>query len=67
MSAFTAYVGLVLAGYFTKVPCPCGGALKEITWGKHLLFNVCFLATAIFGGALQWSLNKIQRLSFKPR
>jgi len=42
--AFTVYVLLVLTGYFTKVPCSCGGVLKSLSWKNHLIFNMVFLA-----------------------
>jgi putative oxidoreductase len=40
---FTVYVLLVLTGYFTKVPCSCGGVLKSLSWKNHLIFNLVFL------------------------
>jgi len=43
LTAFIAYVFLVLTGYYTKVPCSCGGVLKFLSWKNHLIFNVVFL------------------------
>lgn len=51
MSAFTIYVGLVLAGYLGDVPCACGGVIRNLGWGNHFWFNIFFLATAIYGTA----------------
>ncbi|MGM9475236.1 MauE/DoxX family redox-associated membrane protein [Pedobacter sp. GSP4] len=47
MLAFTAYIALVLSGYFEKVPCSCGGVLKSLGWKPHLIFNLVFTALAI--------------------
>ena len=54
LTAFTAYVLLVLTGYFTKVPCSCGGVLAFLSWKNHLIFNIVFLMINLF------ALYKIQ-------
>ncbi|CAH0280377.1 hypothetical protein SRABI27_03757 [Pedobacter sp. Bi27] len=43
ISAFTAYIILILSGFFNKVPCSCGGVLKFLGWKAHLYFNSFFL------------------------
>ena len=43
MTVFTGYIGLVFFNYFSRVPCSCGGILKNMGWGPHLLFNLLFL------------------------
>lgn len=43
MSLFTGYIVLVLAGYYDRVPCSCGGVLKILGWTAHLWFNSFFL------------------------
>ncbi|NMN37583.1 MauE/DoxX family redox-associated membrane protein [Pedobacter sp. SG918] len=45
--AFTAYIALVLADYFTKAPCSCGGVLKWLGWKSHLIFNLVFTTLTI--------------------
>lgn len=45
--AFTAYISLVLADYFTKAPCSCGGVLKWLGWKSHLIFNLVFTTLTI--------------------
>lgn len=45
--AFTAYIALVLAGYFSKTPCSCGGVLKSLGWKSHLIFNLVFTLLTI--------------------
>jgi uncharacterized membrane protein YphA (DoxX/SURF4 family) len=49
MMAFTAYVGLVLAGFWGKVPCACGGVISTMTWDQHFIFNIFFLSIAAWG------------------
>jgi len=47
ITAFTVYIALILAGYFSKVPCSCGGVLKMLGWKLHLIFNLVFTALTI--------------------
>jgi len=49
MALFTGYIALVLAGFWDRVPCSCGGVLKGMSWGTHLVFNLFFLLIAIAG------------------
>ena len=43
LTIFTLYVILVVVGYFTKMPCSCGGVLEFLSWKAHLVFNILFL------------------------
>ena len=45
--AFTAYIALVLADYFDKAPCSCGGVLKWLGWKSHFIFNLVFTTLTI--------------------
>lgn len=47
ITAFTVYIAFVLAGYFSKVPCSCGGVLKWLGWKAHLVFNLVFTAITL--------------------
>ncbi|WP_316834427.1 MauE/DoxX family redox-associated membrane protein [Pedobacter nutrimenti] len=49
MLAFTGYVGLILIGFFPRVPCSCGGVLKVLGWKSHFVFNLFFTAVAAIG------------------
>ena len=40
---FTGYTVLVVANVFGRIPCPCGGFLKDVSWNAHLIFNLTFL------------------------
>jgi putative oxidoreductase len=46
---FSGYIALVLAGYWQRIPCSCGGVLGRLPWGAHLVFNLFFLAAALSG------------------
>ncbi|MGG9964084.1 MauE/DoxX family redox-associated membrane protein [Ferruginibacter sp. SUN106] len=46
MTIFTAYVGFMLAGDNTKLPCSCGGVMKAMSWKTHLWFNILFTLLA---------------------
>lgn len=49
MLLFTGYIGLVLLGFYNRVPCSCGGVLKEMGWHLHFWFNFYFLGISSLG------------------
>lgn len=49
MLSFSSYVGLVVAGYYKRIPCSCGGVLKSMSWNIHLGFNLFFLLLTYIG------------------
>ncbi|WP_159478006.1 MauE/DoxX family redox-associated membrane protein [Dyadobacter sp. 3J3] len=49
MALFTAYMGLVLLNVFSRVPCSCGGVLRNLDFKTHFLFNFLFLMIAMVG------------------
>lgn len=49
---FTLYAALVLFHFFEYIPCTCGGMIKKLSWGQHLLFTSLFLILSIAGLAL---------------
>jgi len=49
MLLFTGYVGLVLIGYYDRVPCSCGGVLRSLGWGWHFVLNAASLLLATIG------------------
>ncbi len=51
MALFTGYISLVLFGYWTSIPCSCGGVLEHMSWTTHLIFNWCFLIATILAVA----------------
>jgi hypothetical protein len=58
MTLFTAYIGSILLHFFDKVPCSCGGIVKQLSWENHLYFNLFFVAISILG---LWLLRKEQK------
>ena len=61
MGIFTTYTLLVLTGYYDRVPCSCGGVLKEMSWRSHFWFNTIFLNLGILGTFLNLKLLKIKK------
>jgi len=55
MTLFTLYTLVILLHFFSYIPCSCGGVIKKLTWGQHLVFNLFFMALSIFGTILQRS------------
>jgi len=49
LSAFTLYIGVVMTGVFGRIPCSCGGILKNMGYGIHIFFNLFFVAISILG------------------
>ena len=49
MLIFTLYIGLVVIGFFDRVPCNCGGVINSMSFSTHLVFNLFFLFIAILG------------------
>lgn len=49
MSLFTGYMGAVVAGFFEKMPCSCGGVLQQMGFELHLAFNLFFLTITLIG------------------
>ncbi|MCF0075640.1 hypothetical protein LZD49_34530 [Dyadobacter sp. CY261] len=49
MVGFTAYMGLVVADFFGKTPCSCGGVLQQMGFQAHLIFNLFFLTISLIG------------------
>lgn len=58
MFLFTGYIGLVLLGYYDRMPCSCGGVLKEMGWQLHFWFNIFFLAISGLGVWLARSVEQ---------
>ena len=49
MVSFTIYISITMTGIFGRIPCSCGGILKQMSYTTHLLFNLCFIILAIIG------------------
>jgi hypothetical protein len=46
-----SFSGYIFLEFYTqpKMPCTCGGFLKSMTWGEHLIFNSLLIFFAILG------------------
>lgn len=68
MCLFTGYIAYMIL-FTPKLPCSCGGVLKQMTWKQHLPFNICFTVLAAAGLWL-YQKNKffiaIDRISRTP-
>lgn len=53
LTLFTGYIILVKLNYYGTIPCSCGGVLKDLTWTKHLFFNLFFMGINIVGILLE--------------
>lgn len=49
MTLFTIYTAVVLLHFFSRVPCGCGGVIRDLTWEQHLLLNVAFVIISLAG------------------
>lgn len=47
LTLFCGYIGFL---YLTqpKLPCACGGPISGLKWWQHLLFNLSFIAIAVW-------------------
>ena len=58
MVLYTIYAGSILLHFFSYVPCSCGGVIRKLTWGQHLVFNLFFVGLALTGIVLQHKRSK---------
>jgi len=49
MSLFTIYTATVLLHFFDRIPCSCGGVIKNLTWKQHMFFDLFFEGISIAG------------------
>lgn len=56
MSIFSLYISITMSGVLDEIPCSCGGILKNMGYGTHLVFNLFFLSVAFLGISVkeQW-------------
>lgn len=62
LTVFSLYIALTMTGIFGRIPCSCGGILKNMGYGTHLFFNLFFIVLAILGIALEKQWKPINRL-----
>ena len=59
MAVFTFYLGYMIL-FTPKLPCSCGGVLKQMSWNQHLVFNIFFLLLALTGVVLERKQNYLK-------
>jgi putative oxidoreductase len=59
MSFFTIYIAAILLNFFDRVPCSCGGVIKQLGWTNHLYFNLFFVGISICG---LWLIKRQRRM-----
>jgi putative oxidoreductase len=57
MTVFTLYIGYMLS-FSSKLPCSCGGVLKDMNWSEHLVFNIFFTVLSLAGVLLERKRRK---------
>lgn len=62
MLLFTAYTILILLHVFPRVPCSCGGVIKNLNWKQHLVFNLFFDGIIIWALVLHDDVRKHKRI-----
>lgn len=68
MIIFTFYIAYMVL-FVPHLPCSCGGVLKELSWGNHILFNCFFIILIITALPLNFKHKlfiAINRTSRKP-
>ncbi len=58
MFLFSLYASLILALAFGRIPCSCGGVIRNLSWKQHVWFNLFFLAVAFTGLWFHQQTNK---------
>lgn len=51
LAVFTFYIAFGLAGAFGKLPCGCGGIIKDLSLSQHIIFNLVFTTLSVLGFA----------------
>ncbi len=46
MAGFTFYI-LTMLGLSEKLPCACGGIIRELSWHSHLVLNIALTVLAV--------------------
>jgi len=57
LTLFTSYIITVLQ-FSDDIPCSCGGVLSVLRWDDHILFNLVFMALALWAIILNNIQNK---------
>lgn len=66
---FSIYIVIAMSGAFGRIPCSCGGILKNMTYWNHLIFNLTFMFLAVLGIAIEqrWIFSGLNNRSKERR
>jgi len=56
MGVFSSYILYLMVGGY-DLPCRCGGVIKDLSWGQHLVFNSAFVLLGVTGWKLERDLT----------
>lgn len=59
MLAFTGYIVAIRLNFFDRIPCSCGGLIRQLSWQQHLIFNLFFVGLAIWAIILDRQNHKV--------
>lgn len=48
MALFTIYAAVIYFRIYPIRPCSCGGVIRSLTWGQHLLFNLFYTLISLY-------------------
>jgi len=65
LTIFTLYLIYMLM-YTPKLPCSCGGVLKNMSWKQHVFFNTGFILLSLTGILLKKQLDRSINNSHSP-
>lgn len=66
MMAFTVYVGLIIGNHYGRIPCSCGGLMRQLNWNTHLYINLFLTSLGIFSIYLAKKKRDYNSLFIKP-
>lgn len=62
MTVFTVYIGLALLQVYNRMPCSCGGVLKNMSWHAHFVFNLFYVVITLVAIAAERKLRQTAEL-----
>lgn len=60
---FTAYIAITMSNAFGRIPCSCGGILKDMGYWTHFFFNLFFVALSAIAIKLNTLIREGERTS----
>lgn len=54
LAAFSIYISITMTGIFGRIPCSCGGIIRNMGYWEHLFFNLFFVALSVIAIKLNY-------------